>query len=265
MAASVAAGRTIQCRRKAVNVRVELNPSLDPEALAAEYAKKKRMQIRGFLTEPSARAVHEELRQLPWGLAYNDGANVVQMSPDQVAGLQAPEAGQIMAGIQQRARSEYQFLYAYFPILTAYFRPGSPWFGIYDFYEFLNSPETLAVVRKVTGLENIRWADGQATWFRPGHFLKAHTDEEAATGRLAAYVMNLAPVWERDWGGFLQFFDGDDNIEAAFKPSFNTLNIFTIPQLHSVSMVSTYVQAERLAVTGWFRSDQPIGPFGRTR
>jgi Rps23 Pro-64 3,4-dihydroxylase Tpa1-like proline 4-hydroxylase len=38
--------------------------------------------------------------------------------------------------------------------------------------------------------------------------------------------------------------------------------MFTVPQLHSVSMVSTYVTAERLAVTGWFRSDPRPGPIG---
>lgn len=240
---------------------IELNPSLNPDQLAAEYKGRRRMQIRGFLTEQSARAVHDELQQLPWGLAYNDGANVVQMAPDRVAELDPREAARIMAGIQQRARSDYQFLYAFFPLLTAYFAPNSTRFGIFDFFEFINSPATLAFVRKVTGLANIRWADGQATWYKPGHFLKAHTDEESSTGRLAAYVMNLSPIWDRDWGGLLQFFDAEDNIEAAFKPSFNTLNIFTVPQHHSVSMVATYVQAQRLAVTGWFRSDEPPGPI----
>ncbi len=241
---------------------IELNPSLDPDALAAEYRGRRRMQIRDFLSEQSARAVYDELHQLPWGLVYNDGANVVQMAPDRVAELDGREAARIMAGIQERARSQYQFLYSYFPLLTAYFSPNSPRFGIFDFYEFINNPRTLALIRTVTGLDNIRWADGQATWYKPGHFLKAHTDEEAATGRLAAYVMNLSPTWERDWGGLLQFFDADDNVEQAFKPSFNTLNIFTIPQHHSVSMVATYVQAERMAVTGWFRSDSPPGPIG---
>jgi SM-20-related protein len=184
------------------------------------------------------------------------------MSPDRVGELDGREAAAIMAGIQERARTGYQYLYAYFPILTAYFSPSSPRFRIFDFYEFINSPPVLDFARRLTGLERIRWADGQATWYKPGHFLKAHTDEEAATGRVAAYVMNLSREWERDWGGFLQFFDSGDNVEEAFKPSFNTLNIFTIPQLHSVSMVATYVKAERLAVTGWFRTDDPLGPIG---
>ena len=168
----------------------------------------------------------------------------------------------MMAGIRERARTKYQFIYSFFPILNAYFSPDAPRFGIFDFYEFINSEPVLEFIRKVTGLGDIQWADAQATWYKPGHFLKAHNDEHSGEGRRAAYVMNLSPDWDRDWGGFLQFFDADDNVEEAFKPTFNTLNIFTVPQLHSVSMVSTYVSAERLAVTGWFRSDPRPGVIG---
>jgi SM-20-related protein len=243
-------------------VTIQLNPAVDAVSLARDYVVRKRLQVREFLEPASASTVYESLEELPWGLVYNDGSMVNQLSPDRVGAMDGGEAARIMAGIQQRARAQYQYFYAYFPILTAYFSPNSPRFAIFDFYEFINSAPVLDFVRRLSGLDQIRWADGQATWYKPGHFLKAHTDEEAATGRVAAYVMNLSPVWERDWGGFLQFFDSADNIEEAFKPSFNALNIFTIPQLHSVSMVSTYVTAKRLAVTGWFRSDDPPGPIG---
>lgn len=241
---------------------IELNPSLDLAKLAAEYDQTRRMQIRDFLTDESARAVFDDLHELPWGLAYNDGPTVHQLSPDRVAAMDGREGAEIMAGIQARARTQYQFLYAFFPTLSAYISPTSPRFRIFEFFEFINSEPVLGFIRRLTGLEQIRWADAQATWYRPGHFLKGHTDEDPSTGRVAAYIMNFSKDWDRDWGGFLQFFDSSDNIEEAFKPSFNTLNIFTIPQLHSVSMVSTYVQAERLAVTGWFRVDDPPAPIG---
>ncbi|MFL6722200.1 MAG: 2OG-Fe(II) oxygenase [Sphingomonas sp.] len=242
---------------------IELNPSLDPHALAAEYRNnKRRMQIRGFLAGDGAQSVYRDLHELPWAMAYNDGDSVVQLSAERLAELSNSEAAAMMAGIRERARGQYQFLYSFFPILNAYFSPEAPWFPIFGFYEFINSAPVIEFVRTVTGLKDIGWADAQATWFKPGHFLKAHNDQHSGEGRLAAYVMNLSPVWERDWGGFLQFFDENDNIEAAFKPTFNTLNIFTVPQLHSVSMVSTYVTAERMSVTGWFRSDQPPFPAG---
>jgi Rps23 Pro-64 3,4-dihydroxylase Tpa1-like proline 4-hydroxylase len=249
--------------RQAATVPIALNPSLDAQALARTYARQgHRMQLRDLLEPEAARSVHDALEQVPWGMAFNDGASVTQLSGERLAQLSNAEAAEMMAGIRDRARSEYQFLYSFFPILTAYFSPEAPRLPIFDFYEFLNSEPVLDFIRELTGLPNIRWADAQATWFKPGHFLKAHTDQEAATGRVAAYVMNLSPMWERDWGGFLQFFDAHDNIDAAFKPTFNALSIFTIPQLHSVSMVSTYVTAKRTAVTGWFRSDEPPGPIG---
>jgi len=243
-------------------VSVNLNPELDVNALATEYRKKRRGQIRNFLTQESAEQVHADLQQLPWAMAYNDGDSVVQLSAERLAQLGGDEAAQMMAGIRERARTQYQFLYSFFPILNAYFSSDAPHFAIFDFYEFINSAPVIEFIRRLTGLEDIQWADAQATWYKPGHFLKAHTDEQSREGRRAAYVMNLSPTWDRDWGGFLQFFDDNDNVDQAFKPSFNTLNILTIPQLHSVSMVSTYVNAQRLAVTGWFRSDLRPGPIG---
>lgn len=246
-----------------VNVSVKLNPALDADALAAAYRNKHRLQIHDFLEPASAEKVHAALHELPWAMAFNDGdTNVVQLSAERLAQLGSNEAAQMMAGIRERARAQYQFIYSFFPILSAYFSPEAPPFEVFDFYEFINSEPTLDFIRKVTGLGDIQWADAQATWYKPGHFLKAHNDEHSGEGRRAAYVMNLSPEWDRDWGGFLQFFDERDNVEEAFKPTFNTLNIFTVPQLHSVSMVSTYVNAERLAVTGWFRSDPRPAPIG---
>ena len=240
-------------------MRLTLNPDLDPAALRQAYSLRNRIQIRDFLSAESARTTYEDLLALPWGLAYNIGPEVVQLHAHMLEQLDDRRAAEIMRGIRERARTQYQFLYSFYPILTAYFSPQVQRHGIFNFYELINSEPVLDMVREVTGLSGIRWADGQATWFKPGHFLKAHTDEQHAEGRLAAYVMNMAPEWDRDWGGFLQFFGDDDNIEQAFRPSFNTLNIFTIPMMHSVSMVSTYVTERRLAITGWFRSDEPAG------
>lgn len=248
--------------RNVSTMDLALNPALDAANLARRYEEKGRIQIKDFLSPESAHHAMRALEELPWGLVYNDGARVVQMHADAVAHLGNREASEIMSGIRERARNQYQFFYAFYPILTAYFSPGIERRPIFDLFEFINSDQVLSLVREITGLKQINWADGQATWFKPGHFLKAHTDEAPTEGRLAAYVMNFSLDWERDWGGFLQFFDANDDVERAIKPSFNALNIFTIPALHSVSMVSTYVTAKRMAMTGWFRGDQPPGPIG---
>ncbi|MBW0008075.1 MAG: 2OG-Fe(II) oxygenase [Sphingomonas sp.] len=236
---------------------LRLNPALNCAALASDYAVRKRLQLRDFLDPASAEQVYESVHELPWGMVYNDGPQVHQLSPEQVAAMDDQQADDITAGIQERAREQFQFLYAFYPVHHAYLLPTGPRYRAFEFLELLNNPAVIDFIRDLTGLDQIRWADAQATWYRPGHFLTAHDDEDPVRGRVAAYVMNLSRDWNRDWGGLLQFFDANDNVEQAYKPAFNTLNIFTVPQLHSVSMVSTYVTAERLAVTGWFRTDEP--------
>jgi Rps23 Pro-64 3,4-dihydroxylase Tpa1-like proline 4-hydroxylase len=37
-------------------------------------------------------------------------------------------------------------------------------------------------------------------------------------------------------------------------PKFNTLDLFAVPQQHSVSMVTPAAPVRRYAVTGWLRS-----------
>ncbi|MDQ3143836.1 MAG: 2OG-Fe(II) oxygenase [Pseudomonadota bacterium] len=244
---------------------IALNPTLDAFALRDAYRRRNRVQIRDFLDPASATAMREELEQIPWGLVFRDGPRVVELYAPAVQRLDQREATAIMAKIREQARTGYQFFYANYPLLTAYFSPEVQRRRIFDLYEFINSPPVLNLVREVTGLPGIAWADAQTTYFKPGHFLKAHTDEAAAEGRLAAYVMNFTENWDHDGGGFLQFFDSQGDIDQAIKPAFNALNIFTVPQLHSVSMVSTWVTAKRLSMTGWFRSDSPPGPIGNRR
>jgi Rps23 Pro-64 3,4-dihydroxylase Tpa1-like proline 4-hydroxylase len=76
-------------------------------------------------------------------------------------------------------------------------------------------------------------------------------------GRRAAYVLNLTPEWRPDWGGLLQFYDAMGNVSRAFTPGFNVLNIFRVPQPHSVSWVTPLAAAPRYAVTGWLRAAAP--------
>ncbi|MEC8716872.1 MAG: hypothetical protein VXX81_03495, partial [Pseudomonadota bacterium] len=43
--------------------------------------------------------------------------------------------------------------------------------------EAVNTPETLAQVRALTGFQDITHAEGQATRYRVGHFLTRHQDD----------------------------------------------------------------------------------------
>jgi Rps23 Pro-64 3,4-dihydroxylase Tpa1-like proline 4-hydroxylase len=118
---------------------------------------------------------------------------------------------------------------------------------------FLASPEFLAFIREVTGVEAIAWPNADATLYGPFDFLTLHDDKHTEFDRLVAYVLNMTPMWRPDWGGALQFFDAHGQIEEGYMPTFNALNLFRVPKLHSVSLVAPFGGA-RYSVTGWFHS-----------
>ena len=59
--------------------------------------------------------------------------------------------------------------------------------------------------------------------------------------------------WRPEWGGYLQFFDDEGDVVQAFRPRFNSLNLFAVPQPHAVSFVPPFAPLGRYAITGWFR------------
>lgn len=241
---------------------ISINPALDPKQLASGLAAAGRLQVRDFFVPADADRIHAMLeRETPWWLALNNGARVEQLPPEHLARLSQAQINQMLMGVQERARTQYQFLYHFYPLVSMYFTPTAPKLPVLEAYEFLNRPSTLAFFRTLTGRDDIQWADGQATLYRSGNFLKSHTDQEPSGHRVAAYVLNFTRLWERDWGGYLQFFDAEHDVERAYRPIFNALNIFAVPQDHSVGMVSSFAYGMRYSITGWLRSDAPPGPF----
>lgn len=241
---------------------IRLSPHHDLPALAAAYAARGRLQVRDLLVAEDAEYARGLLLKTPWSLAFNEGSRVHRLSKDEQARLSQQEAAQIMVGVRQRATTQFQFFYDYDPVFVRYFAPNHPPMPTFELYEFVNSPAMLDFFRALTGMPDIRWADGQATLYRPGHFLKCHDDINQTEKRLAAYVLNFTKDWQPDWGGYLQFFDANGDIEAGFRPTFNAVNVFTIPAQHNVETVASFATQPRLSLTGWLRADDPPGRFG---
>jgi Rps23 Pro-64 3,4-dihydroxylase Tpa1-like proline 4-hydroxylase len=240
---------------------MRINPELDVEALAAELAQKRRLQIPNILDSESADRIHDMLAtQTPWWLAYNVRDQVQQLSPETLSQLGPGQIDRILGEIVQRAQTQYQFVYAFYPILGNYFSP-DPKPPIAEVFRFLNTPHVLQWLRRLTGREDVQWVDAQATLYQSGHFLKSHSDKDDSGARVAAYVLNFTKKWERDWGGYLQFFNDSHDIELALRPIFNAMNIFLVPTDHSVGIVSPFAHGDRLSVTGWLRIDSPPGPI----
>ena len=243
---------------------IRINPALEASVLAADFARRGRLQVRDFFVAEDAEGIHDMLdRQTPWWLVYNVGGRVEELPPERLARMTQGEFNQILLGVQERARTQFQFLYQTYPLVPTYFAPNAAKLPIHGVYEFLNSAPALDFFRTLTGHPDIRWADGQATLYRSGNFLKSHSDQHPRDRRVAAFVLNFTKLWERDWGGYLQFFDDAHDVEQGYRPIFNALNIFTVPMDHNVGVVSPFAYGMRYSVTGWLRSDDPPGPFGR--
>jgi Rps23 Pro-64 3,4-dihydroxylase Tpa1-like proline 4-hydroxylase len=233
---------------------IRLNSDLDRRALALGYANTGRVQVRDLFEPETADRLYQcLLMETPWGMAYNNGADTV-FEPASKWKERAPQAAsEILRGIEQRAGSQFQYLYHCYPMLTAYTSGWDPDLLLHRFLEYLNTEEMLDFVRQVTGLPALIKADAQATWYGHEHFLTLHDDANAAEGRRVAYVINMTRDWREADGGYLLFLDKSGDVEMGFRPRFNTLNLFSVPQRHLVSYVPRYAQGRRFAITGWFR------------
>jgi SM-20-related protein len=124
------------------------------------------------------------------------------------------------------------------------------------FAQWLSEGEARDFLRTVTGGAGIEFADAQATAYSPGDFLTGHDDDIPEKHRHAAYVFGLTPVWRLEWGGLLLFHGADGNVSHGLTPRFNTLNLFAVPVMHSVSEVTRAAAYRRYAITGWLRSGE---------
>ncbi|MFK8050671.1 MAG: 2OG-Fe(II) oxygenase family protein [Halioglobus sp.] len=236
---------------------LEINPEIDRSRLAAEFAEHKRVQIRNVLTEDSAHKITQLLvKQTPWGLSWragDDGPH--KLRKEQAASLPKTDGDQIGHKLTaSMGQNDFAFIYSQYQMYDAFVQGwsgGSPHDGL---FQDMNSPLFLDLVREVTSLPEIQWADAQATLYAPGQFLSLHQDVEADQGWLVAYVLNFCTRdWRPDWGGYLNFYDEDGDIVAGYRPRFNSLNMFLVPQDHNVSYVPQFAPYGRFAITGWFR------------
>lgn len=156
--------------------------------------------------------------------------------------------------VHAQARAGFQFRYETIRVPDAEAERRASGTLLYDFARFLSDAPAIDFLRKVIGEGAITYADAQATAYGPGHFLTAHDDDVAGKNRKAAYVMNLSRGWSADWGGLLVFHSPGEARAEALVPSFNAINLFAVPQMHSVSVVVPWVPRRRYSITGWLRA-----------
>ena len=227
----------------------ELNPELDCPRLGEAFRRAGRVHIPNALTKFSAERIYRSLvQETKWSLTFNKGTHFLDLE-----NVSQEERSKLAFGAWERARSDFQYFFDNHRLSV----DGEPYPDQTHYYAkivaFLNAPPMLAFMREVTGLAAIQRTDAQATLYRPGDFLTVHDDSIGGHKRLAAYVLNLTPIWRADWGGVLQFLDAAGHVEEGYVPCFNALNVFRVPTQHSVSQVALYGSL-RYSITGWFHA-----------
>jgi len=237
----------------------QLNPQLDRAQLAQDFARSGRIHIPNILTDPAARRLFQALqRETPWGLIFNEG-----LRTREVGEVSVQEYERMLGAAITRAHSSFQYIYYFHRLLTDRKIHPAPEHYLSKLAGFLTSQAFLDFIRQVTGQQAIAWTSSTATLYRPLNFLTIHDDNDTERPqggkRLVAYVLNMTPRWNPDWGGSLQFFDRRDHIEESYLPAFNALNLFLVPKFHSVGQVAAF-GGERYGISGWFEADAPLPP-----
>ena len=234
-------------------MELELSPILDKEALAKEFARKGRLQIKGVLAPKSAEGIYDALmRETPWGLVYNNGEEATRIAHEPYKNLGPDQMQALYRDIFIRAQSDFQYIYQNFPISPAGApeEVGNP---VLDrAYAFINVGAMMKLVRRVTEIPGLSKADAEATLYRQNTFMHWQGRKAAAHGARIGYSLNFTREWNPNWGGFLQLFDEHMNVEEAFYPAFNSLTLFSVPATYSVSFVALFCQGVRLSISGWY-------------
>jgi Rps23 Pro-64 3,4-dihydroxylase Tpa1-like proline 4-hydroxylase len=231
-----------------------INANLPVDELRDRYARDSRVLIDGILDAGAAEALYQcLLREIPWEVVFRRGTDVITLTDTDLARLQPRERDQLMMLVQAQASTDFQFVYWKFSMVDAYRKQILPHLMTHRLLEALASEATIEVVRRITGQTDIKRVDAQATLYRPGNFLTAHSDEQQGEyNRRAAYVIQLCRDWKADWGGLLHFVNDRGEVTQTFTPRFNSMALFAVPQEHMVSMVAPFAPGPRFGITGWF-------------
>ncbi len=230
-----------------------LAPRNDVSALRSAFAGRGSVSIPCLLPQQAANALAGELRgSSDWLEILRAGNQAYEMPTAALDELNAERRNTLTAMIHSAARESFQHRYRAIRVSEDAEERAARGTLLDGFVDLLNKSSVMDLLRDITGLAGIGFADGQATDYRAGDFLTTHDDAVEGKNRLAAYVFGLTETWQADWGGLLLLERG--LTVDGFVPAFNELRIFRVPQTHHVSIVAPWVERRRLSITGWLRS-----------
>ncbi len=227
---------------------------VDVAAAGAAFARDGHVRLTPFLAEAAAVACLAEMKgRDDWVQVLNSGDKVFDLPREARTAMTPQQRDALDQAVLAGAREGFQYRYEALRLPDGNLPTPAGDSLIARWPAFLSSAPVRGLLRAITGADDIDFADGQATAYGPGDFLTGHDDAVPGKHRRAAYVFSLNPVWRVEWGGLLLFHD-DANRVRGVAPGFNSLDIFAVPQMHSVSMVTGSVPNRRYSITGWLRA-----------
>lgn len=229
-----------------------LNSALDVSALARTFERDRRVQVKAFLSGDGAARLYEALRNRnDWTQVLSGEDKAIDLSRAVRSAMSEKQQLALDQAVYAGARYGFQYRYESIRITDSSNSNSSD--ILENFTRWLSSAAVIEFLKSVTGDAAVTFVDAQATAYSPGDFLTGHDDAVSGKYRRAAYVFNLTPIWRIEWGGLLLFHSAVDETTYGLRPSFNTLNLFAVPQMHSVSEVTKAAPYRRYSITGWLR------------
>lgn len=229
---------------------LDLNLGLDVSRYAEEFLKNGHVRIPHILNAGAPELYRHLDAEANWMQLINKpGGGAHEIPRDEWRKPRMPEKARISREMYENACDGFQYCYSALrvpgkdetcmdPVLTQISR-------------LLSEPAVKGMLSAITGISDPVFTDGQVTSYGPGDFLTGHDDDLEGSGRAAAFVLGLTPQWRLEWGGLLMFHELGEVPFCGLVPQFNTLDLFTVPRYHSVSLVSPAAPRQRYSITGW--------------
>ena len=205
------------------------------------------VRVPNFLNEQTATTLESTLKELNFNIAAAVNARPHEFTASELQNKTNQEKQQLFSHIYEQASQGIGFVYGRHALSNTTNEE------LIKFKKHLNSSELLERMSRASQQKIIK-ASAQATCYQKGDFLTRHNDVIQSEGRVYAYVLGLTEKWHPDWGGLLQFYEPDGTPANSYAPQFNSLTIFDVTKIHSVSYVAPFARSKRLSITGWFRT-----------
>jgi hypothetical protein len=232
---------------------LKLNPELDTASIAAEYRANGRLRIQRLLSHGAPELYHCLEGADHWVQVMNKTGGGAHELP--LARWSAPRSRRrpaIEREMYERARDGFQYSYTALRVPQVAETTADPVLDVIA--TLMRGPEMVTFCQAVTGTHAPHFVDGQVTAYGLADFLTGHDDAVKNSRRQSAFVLGLAPQWRLEWGGLLLFHQPGDVAFSGLVPQFNTLDLFAVPQFHSVSQVTRAAPRRRYSATGWLAS-----------